>query len=157
MGRRREANDARFSRCEGGVVASRRIIRLTALLRLAIVGLLTLRRRRGICNDGFHRLPKLRPVNLSLRQPVRCCRALLVCIDSLVVVCDHDGPAGACTNYAACVVHHREVDIEASLLSVVPAVAGDAQGEYHGARGEIEYFRAVELDDARGVFYLSMT
>lgn len=74
-----------------------------------------------------------------------------------MVVCDHDGPAGACTDNATCVVHHREVDIEASLLSVVPAVAGDAQGEHDGASGEIEHFRTVELDDARGVFYLAMT
>lgn len=74
-----------------------------------------------------------------------------------MIVSDHNGPAGACTNNAASVIHHCEVNIEASLLSMVPAIACDTQRKYHGTGGEIENFGAIELNYTRCVFRLGMT
>lgn len=54
-----------------------------------------------------------------------------------MIVCDHNGPAGACTNNAARVVHHGEMYIEADLLTVVSTVACDTQRQHNRPGGEV--------------------
>ncbi len=79
----------------------------------------------------------------------------LVDASALMVVRYHDGVRHARSNDSPGRVVHREMDVESSLLSMVTAVACDAEGEDNGTHREIEDFRTVELYELRVIFMLS--
>jgi hypothetical protein len=48
-------------------------------------------------------------------------------------------------------VGHGEMNMEANSLAVVTTITGDTQRKDNGTRREAEHFRAVELNDIKGL------
>ena len=54
---------------------------------------------------------------------------------------------GSGTNDPTGMVGHGKVNMEPNSFPVVATVAGDTEGKDHGARGETQHFRTIELND----------
>lgn len=69
-----------------------------------------------------------------------------------MIVCDHDVRGGSSADDTTCMVDDGEVDVEAELLLVMAAIAGDAHGQRYLTGGQFQYLGAIEVQDACYIF-----
>jgi len=65
-----------------------------------------------------------------------------------VVVRYHDWFRHASTNYFPTVIHHSEMNIETDFLSMMAAIARNAERQNNRTGRKVKDFGTIELDDA---------